>query len=142
MAGSDEHVERDQALRRFQRELRQFEQIPGAPEVLGKVLELTAADKTVSTRALAEVVACDAPLTARLLALANGWVVGSARTITSIPQAILLLGLHTYGIWPPGCRSGRSSAKDAASHQRVVTHCGYIAPRWAPSRNDSLNAPG
>ena len=59
MAGVDQHVDRDRALHRFKSELRRYEQIPGAPEVLGKVLELTAGDTAVSTRALAEVVACD-----------------------------------------------------------------------------------
>jgi putative nucleotidyltransferase with HDIG domain len=87
-----EETARHASAERFRKELRDFEEIPGAPHVLGKVLELTEENTTVSTNALADVIACDAALSARLLAVANSWAVGGTRSVVHIPQAILRLG--------------------------------------------------
>lgn len=83
-----EHAE---ALDRFRRHLLDFQRLPAAPQIITKVIELTTSGDT-STKALAELVGRDPALSARLLSLANSSFVGASRTITSIPQAVILLG--------------------------------------------------
>jgi putative nucleotidyltransferase with HDIG domain len=83
-----EHAE---ALDRFRRHLLDFQRLPAAPEIITKVIDLTTNANT-STKLLSELVGRDPALSARLLSLANSSFVGAARTVTSIAQAVLLLG--------------------------------------------------
>jgi HD-like signal output (HDOD) protein len=84
-------VDHAEALDAFRRRLLDFDHLPAAPEILTKVVSL-AGDANASTKLLAELVGRDPALSARLLSLANSSFVGAARTVTSITQAVVLLG--------------------------------------------------
>ena len=76
----------------FTTDVEEFQRVPAAPQIVTRILALTADSTTTSAKSLADVVACDATLSGRVIALANSWFVGAARPVTDIQQAIILLG--------------------------------------------------
>jgi putative nucleotidyltransferase with HDIG domain len=83
--------ERAPTLERFYRELMTLDQLPSAPEVAQKMLVLVNREN-VSGRDLATLISRDQSLTARLLRLANSAFFAIRSKVTSIPQAVTLLG--------------------------------------------------
>lgn len=83
--------ERAPTLERFYRELMTMDQLPSAPEVAQKMLVMVNRDN-VSAKDLATLIARDQSLTARLLRLANSAFFAIRSKVTSIPQAVTLLG--------------------------------------------------
>jgi len=83
--------ERAPTLERFYRELMTLDQLPSAPEVAQKMLVMVNRDN-VSAKDLAALIARDQSLTARLLRLANSAFFAIRSKVTSIPQAVTLLG--------------------------------------------------
>jgi HD-like signal output (HDOD) protein len=79
------------AQERFYRELMATEQLPSAPEVAQRILVAVNRDDARVDQ-LAALIARDQSLAARLLRLANSAFFGMRAHITSIPQAVTLLG--------------------------------------------------
>ncbi len=70
------------------------ENLPSLPAVVADILRLSRSDD-VSMEQLADIIQTDPALTARLLRLVNSSLFGLAHEVSSIQQAITLLGLRT-----------------------------------------------
>src|SRR5262245_58414477 len=82
---------RSPAQERFYRELMAADQLPSPPEVAQRMLVAVNRDD-VRVQDLAKLIARDQALTARLLRLANSAFFAIRSRVTSIPQAVTLLG--------------------------------------------------
>lgn len=83
--------ERSPAQERFFRELMAAEQLPSAPEIAQRMLVAVNRDDS-NVKELAALIARDQSLTARLLRLANSAFFAIRTRVTSISQAVTLLG--------------------------------------------------
>src|SRR5437879_6030169 len=83
--------ERTPTFERIYRELMAIDQLPSAPEVAQKMLVMVSRDD-VSAHDLSTLIGCDQALTARLLRLANSAFFAIRSKVTTIPQAVTLLG--------------------------------------------------
>ncbi len=70
-----------------------IDSLPAMDPVISKVLSLVS-DPNTSPRALAGIIKNDAALTARILKLSNSAIFGLSRQVTSIEQAVLVLGFN------------------------------------------------
>jgi HD-like signal output (HDOD) protein len=82
---------RTPALERFYRELMAVDKLPSAPEIARKTLATVNRD-TASLNDLATLIARDQALAARLLRIANAAFFAVRGKVTSIAQAVTLLG--------------------------------------------------
>jgi putative nucleotidyltransferase with HDIG domain len=82
---------RSAALERFYRELMSTQQLPSAPEIAQRMLVAVNRDDS-NIEDLANLIARDQSLTARLLRLANSSFFAIRGGVRSIPQAVTLLG--------------------------------------------------
>ncbi len=69
-------------------------ELPPSPAVVTKVMGLTS-DLNSNVEDLGEVLAADAALTAKVLRLSNSSFYGRSRTVSSLKEAILILGFFT-----------------------------------------------
>src|SRR5262245_47646976 len=83
--------ERSPALETFSRALMAVEEPPSAPEIARRTLSTVNRD-TASLNDLATLIARDQALAARLLRIANGAFYAVRGKVTSIPQAVTMLG--------------------------------------------------
>lgn len=94
------------------------QEIPALPDVAMKVLRMTE-DPLVSAREVAAAVAVDVALTSRILKIANSAYYGMSRRISTVNEAVLLLGM----------RSLRSLALAAAAYDTLKQEVrGYSLP--------------
>jgi diguanylate cyclase (GGDEF)-like protein len=75
--------------------------LPSMPAVAFKVLELCRQDD-VSINAVADVIAKDPALTARMLKVANSSIFGMSKKVATLSQAMVVLGLRTVKIMALG----------------------------------------
>ena len=106
--------ERSPALERFYRELMAVDKLPSAPEIARRTLTTVNRD-TASLNDLATLIAQDQALAARLLRIANGAFFAMRGKVTSIPQAVTLLGFErvrelVLGLSVWGVLDGNSAA--------------------------------
>lgn len=80
-------------MQRVERILERVTELPFSP-VAAKILEL-ARDDRVGARDIAKIIAQDQAFTARLLKIANSPYYGQARTVTTVQQAVPILGVDT-----------------------------------------------
>ncbi len=69
-------------------------ELPPSPTVVSRVMGLTS-DLNSNVEELGEVLAADAALTAKVLRLSNSSFYGRSRTVSSLREAILILGFYT-----------------------------------------------
>ncbi len=69
-------------------------ELPASPAIVSAVMGLTA-DLNASVEDLGEVLAADAILTAKVLKLSNSSFYGRSRSVSSLKEAILILGFYT-----------------------------------------------
>lgn len=69
-------------------------ELPASPAIVSKVMGLTA-DLNASVEDLGEVLASDSALTAKVLRLSNSSFYGRSRSVSSLKEAILILGFYT-----------------------------------------------
>lgn len=81
------------ATQRVDRVLQRVTELPFSP-VAGKILEL-ARDERIGAREIAKVIAQDQAFTARLLKVANSPYYGQTRPVTTVSQAVPVLGIDT-----------------------------------------------
>ncbi len=82
-------------LRTVEQEVRQaIHQLPPLPRVVSKLIELVESENATIDQ-IAELIATDPALTAKVLHLANSAYYGLSRSIGTVKQALLVLGLHT-----------------------------------------------
>ena len=74
--------------------LRRVKDIPSLPEVVTKIMELVS-NPTSSAAELSKVIAHDPGLTTRVLRLVNSAYYGFPKQISSVQQAIMILGFTT-----------------------------------------------
>jgi putative nucleotidyltransferase with HDIG domain len=80
-------------MQRVERILERIAELPFSP-VATKILEL-ARDDRAGARDIAKIIAQDQAFTARLLRIANSPYYGQARTVTTVQQAVPILGVDT-----------------------------------------------
>lgn len=80
-------------MQRVERVLERVTELPFSP-VAGKILQL-ARDERIGAREIARVIAQDQGFTARLLKIANSPYYGQARAVTTVTQAVPVLGIDT-----------------------------------------------
>ncbi|MDH3443204.1 MAG: HDOD domain-containing protein [Deltaproteobacteria bacterium] len=80
-------------MQRVERVLERVTELPFSP-VAAKILEL-ARDERTGARDIAKIVAQDQAFTARLLKIANSPYYGQSRTVTTVLQAVPILGFET-----------------------------------------------
>ena len=74
--------------------IRNIKNLPTLPAVVGRILEI-ANDSGSSASELAELVSRDMSVSAKVLNLANSAIYGFPRRISTIPQAVVVLGFDT-----------------------------------------------
>ena len=74
--------------------IRNIKNLPTLPVIVSRILEV-ADDSGASANELAELVARDMSVSAKVLNLANSAFYGFSRRITTIPQAVVVLGFDT-----------------------------------------------
>jgi putative nucleotidyltransferase with HDIG domain len=72
-------------------QIRNIKNLPTLPGVAGRILEVTS-DGASGARELAAIIANDPSMSAKVLNLANSAFYGFSRQITTIPQAVVVLG--------------------------------------------------
>jgi len=107
---------------RFYRELMSMEDLPAAPEIAQRML-VAANREDADTRHLASLITRDPSLAARLLRLANSAFFAVRTRVTSIPQAITLLGFPrvrdlALGLSVWGALGGKTAG--ARRHRRIL----------------------
>jgi putative nucleotidyltransferase with HDIG domain len=80
-------------MQRVERILERVSELPFSP-IAAKILEL-ARDDRAGARDIAKIIAQDQAFTARLLKIANSPYYGQARTVTTVQQAVPILGVDT-----------------------------------------------
>src|SRR5437899_1766032 len=83
--------QRSPAQERFYRQLMALDQLPSAPEVAQRMLTLLGGDDS-GVQEVTDLILRDPSLTARLLRLANSALFAIRTRVTSIPQAVTMLG--------------------------------------------------
>jgi putative nucleotidyltransferase with HDIG domain len=121
---------RSPALEKFYRELMGVEKLPSAPEIARRTLATVNRDKA-SLQDLATLIARDQALAARLLRLANGAFFAVRGKVTSIAQAVTLLGFErvrdlvlSLSVW--GALEG-TSATARRFRKRLWVHSSMVA---------------
>lgn len=121
---------RSPALEKFYRELMAVDKLPSAPEIARRTLATINRDNA-SLNDLATLIARDQALAARLLRIANGAFFAVRGRVTSIPQALTLLGFArvrdlvlSLSVW--GALEG-SSATARRFRRRLWTHSSMVA---------------
>lgn len=105
-------------LERFREELLAVHQLPAAPEIIQRILDLMSREETNGNE-LAALVSRDPSLSARMLGLANSPFFAPAKAITTIPQALMLLGFSHVRDIVVGLSLWESlEAKDARARKR------------------------
>jgi putative nucleotidyltransferase with HDIG domain len=74
--------------------IRNIKNLPTLPVIVGRILEV-ADDAGTSARELADIIAHDQSVSAKVLNLANSAFYGFSRRIATIPQAVVVLGFDT-----------------------------------------------
>lgn len=97
-------------MQRVERVLERVTELPFSP-VAGKILEL-ARDDRVGAREIARVITQDQAFTARLLKIANSPYYGQARAVTTVTQAVPVLGINTISSLATALGSFAYSAND------------------------------
>lgn len=99
--------------------IRNIKNLPTLPIIVSRVLEV-ADDSGASANELAEIVARDMSVSAKVLNLANSAFYGFSRRITTIPQAVVVLGFETVRSLALSVSVFESlnSSQDAASFDR------------------------
>jgi putative nucleotidyltransferase with HDIG domain len=97
-------------MQRVERVLERVTELPFSP-VAGKILEL-ARDDRVGTREIARIITQDQAFTARLLKIANSPYYGQARAVTTVTQAVPVLGINTISSLAIALGSFGCSAND------------------------------
>jgi len=77
----------------FQQILRDHKELSSLPQTLAEVLRILK-DDDASTKDLAEVLSKDPALTAKVLRVVNSPYYGAGREITTLPQAVMTLGMR------------------------------------------------
>ena len=77
--------------------IRAIEELPSLPAVAVEVLRLTQSENA-SVAQIAQVIQRDPALTCKLLKTANSSLFGMPRTISSVQQAMMVLGLRTVKV--------------------------------------------
>jgi len=77
--------------------IRKADNLPSLPTVAVRVLQMTQADD-LSIPDIADVIQQDPALTAKILRLVNSSLFGMSREISSLPQAMVVLGLRTVKV--------------------------------------------
>jgi putative nucleotidyltransferase with HDIG domain len=142
----DEPV-RSPALERFYRELMAVEKLPSAPEIARRTLATVNRDDA-NLGDLVTLIARDQALAARLLRIANGAFYAVRGKVTSIPQAVTLLGFGrvrdlVLGLSVWGALEG-SSAAARRFRTRLWMHSSMVAAAArmlaVRTRGDEANA--
>ncbi len=82
-------------LRTVEQEVKQaIHQLPPLPGVVAKIVELVESESATVDQ-IEELIATDPVLTAKVLHLANSAYYGLSRSISTVKQALLVLGFHT-----------------------------------------------
>jgi putative nucleotidyltransferase with HDIG domain len=97
-------------MQRVERILERVTELPFSP-VAGKILEL-ARDDRVGTREIARIITQDQAFTARLLKIANSPYYGQARAVTTVTQAVPVLGINAISSLATALGSFAYSAND------------------------------
>ena len=106
------------ALERFREELLAVHPIPAAADIIQRILELMSREEA-NRNELAALVSRDPSLAARLLGLANSPFFAPTKAITTIPQALMLLGFSHVRDIVVGLSLWESlEAKDARARKR------------------------
>jgi HD-like signal output (HDOD) protein len=138
---------RSPALERFYRELMAIEKLPSAPEIARRTLATVNRDNA-SLNDLTTLIARDQALAARLLRFANGAFFAVRGKVTSIPQAVTLLGFDrvrdlvlTLSVWGALEGSG-AAARRFRKHLWVHSSMVAAASRMLAERtnHDQANA--
>lgn len=121
---------RSPALERFYRELMAVEKLPSAPEIARRTLATVNRDDA-SLGDLVTLIARDQALAARLLRIANGAFFAVRGKVTSIPQAVTLLGFArvrdlVLGLSVWGALEG-TSASARRFRTRLWVHSSMVA---------------
>ena len=130
---------RPAALERFYRELMAVDKLPSAPEIAQRMLVAINRDD-VDARQLAALIARDQALAARLLRLANSAFFAVRAKVTSIQQAVtllgftrlrdLVLGLSVWGALDARSPAGRRYRSYLWTHSATVAAaCKMLAER-------------
>jgi putative nucleotidyltransferase with HDIG domain len=121
---------RSPALEKFYRELMVVEKLPSAPEIARRTL-VTVNRDDASLQDLSVLIARDQALAARLLRIANGVFFAVRGKVTSISQAVTLLGFErvrdlvlSLSVW--GALEG-SSATARGFRKRLWLHSSMVA---------------
>ena len=120
---------RTPGLERFYRELMAVEKLPSPPEIARRMLAAVN-NETADTRRLSALIARDQSLTVRLLRLANSAFFAVRSKVTSIQQAVILLGfarvrdlvlgLSVWGALGGGGATGRRYRTRLWTHSATV----------------------
>lgn len=121
--------ERPPALERFYRQLMAMDKLPTAPEIAQKMLVLVNKDD-VDFRELASMIEKDPSLAARLLRIANSALFAARSKVSSVNQAVtmlgakrvreLVLGLSVWGALDPKSVNGKRYRKQLWTHASTV----------------------
>ncbi|MBZ0269923.1 HDOD domain-containing protein [bacterium] len=112
--------------RRTQAVLASIETLPSLPSVVTQVLQL-ANDPDASAKDFEEIISTDQALTAKVLKLVNSPFFGLRREVTSVPQAIVVMGMKSL-------RSIVLAAKTSSLLDRQLTPYGLgISGLWKHS---------
>jgi putative nucleotidyltransferase with HDIG domain len=121
--------ERPPAQERFYRQLMAMDKLPSAPEVAQKMLDLVNKDDT-DFRKLGVLIEKDPSLAARLLRIANSALFASRSKVSSVDQAVmmlgakrvreLVLGLSVWGALDPQSANGKRYRKELWTHAATV----------------------
>jgi putative nucleotidyltransferase with HDIG domain len=127
--GDWETPERSPALERFYRELMAVDQLPSAPEIAQKML-VTINRDDANLRDLSNLIVKDQSLAVRLLRMSNSAMFAVRSKVTSIPQAVtllgfgrvrdLVLGLSVWGALDAKSPAGRRYRKALWTHAATV----------------------
>jgi HD-like signal output (HDOD) protein len=115
----------------IQRKIEQITNLPTLPQIVVRILQIIN-DPATSAKEIAHAVSQDPPLSAKILRLANSAFYGMPRSVTSISNAIVLLGtkvirtivlsLTVFDMFP----GGRSSLFNRTAFWRHSTSCAFL----------------
>ncbi len=121
----------------FQKRIEQIENLPTLPEVANKLIKIIN-DPTTSAADVAQLIAQDVALTSKVLRLANSAFYGIPRTVTTVHNAVVILGLKVINtmvfsisivkLFPADGQSALFSRKRFWEHSLA---CGVIAKQLA-----------
>jgi HD-like signal output (HDOD) protein len=115
----------------LQQKIEQITNLPTLPQIVVRILQIIN-DPDTSIKEIARAVSQDPPLSAKILRLANSAFYGMPRSVTSISNAIVLLGtkvirtivlsLTVFDMFP----GNRSSLFDRTAFWRHSTSCAFL----------------